>query len=54
MRPVGIYKKCMCCGHREEMELERIKCPCGGHLYTIGMIYQERVIKAQKGGRHGC
>jgi DNA-directed RNA polymerase subunit RPC12/RpoP len=54
MKPVGIYKKCMRCGRREEVELERIKCPCGGHLYIIGTIYQERTVKAQKGEKHGC
>lgn len=54
MNAIGIYKKCMRCGSKEHNLLERSKCRCGGYLYVIGTIYQERVIKVQKGENHGC
>lgn len=38
---VDTYKKCLKCGDKCRIESNRTKCLCGGHLYTVGTIYQE-------------
>ena len=41
MKPVNTYKKCLCCGMKYDIRKQGNKCICGGHLYTVGTIYQE-------------
>lgn len=42
MKTVNNYKKCFCCGMKYDIRAERKKCICGGHLYIVGTIYQEK------------
>lgn len=42
MKPVNTYKKCLCCGMKYDIRKQGNKCICGGHLYIVGTIYQEK------------
>lgn len=42
MKQVNTYKKCFCCGRKYDIRAQREKCLCGGHLYTVGTIYQPK------------
>ena len=45
MKPISIYKKCLCCG---KVAVEQKQCQCGGHLYMIGTVYQPGAMKGDK------
>lgn len=51
---VDIYKKCLKCGDKYHIESNRMKCLCGGHLYTVGTIYQETAKGSRERGENGC
>lgn len=42
MRPINTCKKCLCCGMKYNAEAKREKCLCGGHLYIVNTVYQEK------------
>ena len=42
---VNEYKKCLKCGDIYRIESQLTKCMCGGHLYTVGAIYQPKIRK---------
>ena len=43
MKPINNYKKCFCCGRKYRADAKETNCSCGGFLYMIGTIYQEKV-----------
>lgn len=42
---VNEYKKCLKCGDIYRIESQFTKCMCGGHLYTVGALYQPKISK---------
>jgi hypothetical protein len=46
MKTVNNYKKCLCCGMKYDIRKQGTKCICGGHLYTVGTVFQSKT-KAQ-------
>ena len=43
MKSVNIYKKCLCCGMKYDIRKQGTKCICGGHLYTVGTVFQKKI-----------
>ena len=50
MKTVNNYKKCLCCGSKYDIRKQGSKCICGGHLYTVGTVFHEKV----KGAADEC
>ena len=48
MKPVENYKKCMRCGDKYRIESQLTKCMCGGLLYIVGTIYQEKTTGSSR------
>jgi len=48
MKPVNNYKKCFWCGMTYDIRKQGTKCICGGHLYIVGTIYQEKPKGVEK------
>ena len=48
MKTVNNYKKCLCCGMKYDIRKQGSKCICGGHLYTVGTVFHEKVKGADK------
>ena len=46
MKTVNNYKKCLCCGSKYDIRKQGSKCVCGGHLYIVGSVYQEKKEEA--------
>lgn len=50
MKTVNNYKKCLCCGSKYDIRKQGAKCICGGHLFTVGTVFHEKV----KGAADEC
>lgn len=44
MKPINVYKKCLCCGNKYPIDAKREKCLCDGHLYVVSEYYQEKPV----------
>ena len=49
MRPISTCKKCLCCGAVYGATESKTKCSCGGYLYIMNTVYQEKISKREKG-----